>query len=349
MPPTLADIARACSVSLATVSKALSPHRDRCDLSPATRERILAAARRLGWSRDRRRSARARRRWRNIGLLWGLRTPFTRGCYEGVPEAVATALGDDFRLLITPTPLPQDWREVQMSLHLDGVITLGGIDDGILADLEARDYPAVLVNQRSPRRLPQFLVDDRGGTIALAGHLADLGHRRLVYLGNDWVPSHYSEPERRAGVDHVARERGLAVVEVRGPHYDQVVAHCRAGATAVACYNWWDVAEVLAALRAAGLAVPREVSVVACHDLSWFAHFDPPVTGLTVPMQRMAVDATRLLLDLIAGAPPVPGTVAVLPETLVMRASTAPARSENQGAKAGRGRHASSRPPRRAP
>lgn len=344
MPPTLADIARACSVSLATVSKALSPHRDRCDLSPATRERILAAARHLGWSRDRRRSARARRRWRNIGLLWGLRTPFTRGSYEGVPEAVATALGDDFRLLITPTPLPQDWREVQMSLHLDGVITLGGIDDGILADLEARDYPAVLVNQRSPRRLPQFLLDDRGGTRALAGHLADLGHRRLVYLGNDWVPSHYSEPERRAGVDLAARERGLAVVDVRGPHYDQVVAHCRAGATAVVCYNWWDVSEVLAALRAAGLAVPRDVSVAACHDLSWFPHFDPAVTAVEVPVQRMAEDATRLLLDLIAGAPSVAGTVAVLPETLVVRASTAPAAKRARTAADRR-----QRPLRRAP
>jgi DNA-binding LacI/PurR family transcriptional regulator len=322
MPPTLADIARACSLSLATVSKALSPHRDRCDLSTATRERVLAAARRLGWSRDRGRSARARRRWRNIGMLWGLRTPFTRGGYEGVPEAVATALGDDFRLLITPTPLPRDWSEVQMSLHLDGVITLGGIDDGILADLEARDYPAVLVNHRSPRRLPQFLADDLGGALALARHLADLGHRRLVYLGNDWVPSHHSEPDRRAGVARVAAERGLAVADVHGPRYDQVVAHCRAGATAVVCYNWWDVSAVLAALRAAGLAVPRAVSVAACHDLSWFPHFDPAVTAVAVPVQRLAEDATRLLLDLIAGAPPAPGTV--LPETLVVRASTAP-------------------------
>lgn len=337
---TLADVARACGVSLATASKALSPHRDRCDLRPDTRDRIRVEAARLGWSRDRRRSARARRRWRNIGLLWGRRAPFSRGSYEGVPEAVGEALGDGHRLIITPTPRASDWHEVQMSLKLDGVITLGSIDEAILGELEEREYPAVVVNARTGRRLPQILADDLGGTEALAAHLAGLGHRRLVFLNNPWDPVHYSESDRKSALAAAAAAGAFAMATVASPRYDLVVQRCRAGATAVVCQNWWDVAEVLAALRQAGLAVPGRVSVAACHDLSWFSHLSPPITAVAVPLREMAVRATCRLLGIVAGTDGETRLVETLPERLQARASTGPAPRENRLAKAGRGREA---------
>lgn len=324
IPPTLADVARACSVSLATASKALSPHLDRCDIRPDTRDRVIAMARDMGWSRDRRRSARARRHWRNIGLLWGYRATPSSGAYESVPESVANVLGDGFRLLIAPVPQADDWRELQLTLRLDGVLVLGRVEDAILSELESRDYPAVLVNHKTPRRLCQILADDLAGTGALVEHLGRLGHRRIVYLRNTWSPVHYSEADRRAAVRKMAAANGTTVEEICWPDSAAVIARCRAGATAVVCYHASWVPPLLGNLRAAGLRVPQQVSLVSCQDLPWFQYLDPPITGVHLPMREMAEGGARLLLDLIAGRPAPGGLRQVLPESLVVRGSSGP-------------------------
>ncbi len=323
-PPTLADVAKAASVSIAAASKALSPHADRCDLKPETRDRIVAAANQLGWSRDRRRSSRARRRWHNVGVLWGTRVP-QFGSYEHVAEALSQALGDQTRVLIAPVPTPADWRALQQFMRLDGAIGLGQLHDGILADLEGRDYPVVLVNEETTRRLHQVLADDRGGCTAIMEHLLGLGHRRIVYLRNAWEPTHYSERERLAAIRSAASSGGCGLEEVRGPRYDEVVERCRAGATAVICHQFWDVADLLAAMAAAGIRIPQQVSIAICHDLSWFRAAAPPLTAASVPLRRMAEIGAKLLLELIAGREDDGIQRIVVGESLVVRASTGPA------------------------
>lgn len=323
-PPTLADVARAASVSIAAASKALSPHADRCDLKPETRDRIIAVANGLGWSRDHRRSSRARRRWHNVGVLWGTRVP-QFGSYEHVAEALAEALGEQTRVLIAPVPTPADWKALQQFMRLDGAIGLGQLHDGILADLERRDYPVVLVNEETTRRLHQVLADDRGGCTAIMEHLLGLGHRHVVYLRNPWEPAHYSERERLAAIRSAANAGACRLVEVRGPQYDQVVELCRAGATAVICQQFWDVADLLATLTAAGIRIPQQVSVVICHDLSWFRAAAPPLTAASVPLRNMAEIAAKLLLDLIAGKGGEDIQRIIVDESLVVRASTGPA------------------------
>jgi DNA-binding LacI/PurR family transcriptional regulator len=332
--PRLADVALACGVSLATVSKALSPHLDRCDLRPDTRARIVAKAHELGWSRDRPRSARARRSWHNIGVLWGYRN-FAMASYEHVPEALAAAVDGAYRLLLTPVPQAKDWKELQLSLRLDGVIVLGHVEDAILAELEHDDYPAVLVNLETPRRLHQVLADDLGGATALIEHLAGLGHRRIVFMRNPWPVAHCSERDRLHAIRRTASNAGMTVHEVRGLHYDRVLRHCRAGATAVVCNSHWGVADLLAVMRGAGLAVPHDISLVSCHDLSSFAHFDPPVTGVVVPTREMAEIGAGLLQQLITGREVGAGLRRIVPETLVLRGSSARAR-ENRFTKASR-------------
>lgn len=299
-PPTLTDVARACSVSLATASKALSPHPDRCDLGPETRARIVEMARQMGWSRDRRRSARARRQWRNIAVLWGHRSPHL-GSYEDVGEALSGILGERFRVHITPVPEAKDWRELQASLRLDGAIALGHIDPAILADLERREYPVVLVNGETTHRLHQILADDCGGSSALVTHLIELGHRRIVYVRHPWEPVHYSERERFSGIHETAARAGVSIDDVRGRDCSRILELCRAGATAVICNSYWDVADTLAAVREAGFAVPRDVSIATCHDISWLQYFDPAVTAVGVPTRQMAETGARLLLELITG------------------------------------------------
>lgn len=326
--PTIADIARRCGVSPATVSKALSPFRDRCDLSPATRERIIAAAEAMGWRRDAAQSRRARREAGNVGLMWGRLAPFTDGVYDQLIELLATRLAaHGRRALFVPAPDARAWTALQMAQRLDGVIALPPLADAVLAELEASDYPAVLLNLASPRRLHQVLADDRGGAAALAAHLAGLGHRRMVYMPARGSDPHDSEELRRAGLADAAAAHGVRLDITASKDLAAVLAACRDGASAVVCYDFNDVPRTLAALAEAGLRVPDRVSLACTSDVAWFQHLSPAVTAAVVPMQAMAEAAVDLLAGLLERGDGGERQVCVLGEELRVRASTAPAPS----------------------
>ena len=65
--PSLKDLAKECGVSVATVSKALN---GQPDIAPATRERIRAAARRMGYLPNAAARALKTNRTYNLGVLF---------------------------------------------------------------------------------------------------------------------------------------------------------------------------------------------------------------------------------------------------------------------------------------
>lgn len=324
--PTLRDVARACRVSPATVSKALSPHDDRCDVSTATRDRVRAAARRLGFLPSASHARRTRRLWRNIGLLWGRFAPFTTGVYHGVLDAIGGRLADrGWRLLYTPVTSSDAWHEMQMAQRLDGAIAVSHVPEPVLESLARAHYPAVLLNLRTGLPLPQFLPDEAAGMRELACHLAGLGHRRVLYMPHrENGVGHFSESERRTLLHAEGARLGLAVTDIPSGRIDAAVAACRAGATAVVCYDWADAPALATTLQAAGMPVPARVSVACCSDLHWFDLLTPAMTALDIPVRALAEAAVDSLLAQIEGAA-APAAPVLLPARLRIRGTTGPA------------------------
>ena len=90
--PRLEDVASDVGVSPATVSMVL---RGVAGPSAATRERVLAAASRLGYRPDRAASVLASRRSRLIGVMLDIRNTFHAQLVEDVnSEAVASVVAD---------------------------------------------------------------------------------------------------------------------------------------------------------------------------------------------------------------------------------------------------------------
>lgn len=319
-PATLRDVAEACGVSQATASKALSPHSDRCDVSPETRDRVRAAAQRLGFVRDRSASVRARRRWNNIGLAWGREAPRGDGIYSELFETAARTLKPwGYHLLFTPIEDAEDWRRMQIAQRLDGVLAVESLPEPVLARIAAEEYPAVTLNLYGGGALPGFLPDDRAGAAAVAHHLAELGHRRAVYVPRKAWAAHASEDARFAGAGSCP---GLAIERLEP---EAAVRRCAdGGASAVIAYSQSEAVRVLAAARERGLRVPQAFSLAACSDVTWLQHLDPPLTAVAIPVAEMAARAASLLVDLVEGKAPPGHGPELLPERLVVRASTAP-------------------------
>jgi DNA-binding LacI/PurR family transcriptional regulator len=92
------------------------------------------------------------------------------------------------------------------------------------------------------------------------------------------------------------------------------------GPTAVFCYNDAIALGAMRAVRAAGLRVPQDLSVVGFDDIDLAAFFEPPLTTVAQPKREMGERAVQMVLQLLAGDTDVPDCV--LPSRLVVRDST---------------------------
>ncbi len=325
---TITALARRLGLSKSTVSKALSPHPDRGDVGAATRERVRAAAARLGWTTDEQRSARARRRVGNIGLVFQRTAPLSDSMYGNLLDGLGQAMAvRQRRLLFVPALHDSDWPRLLCDQRIDGALLMEPIGTGLVRTVSQERFPAVLINQESGGPIPQVLCDDARSIGLAVDRLVLAGHRRLALLRSPNRRGHYSVRERRAGF--------LAACQRHGVHGEDL-AHEAAPfaaawrqrqvgtrATAVVCYNHQDALELLSAAASLRIAVPQDLSLISADDLGILTLMPTPVTALAVDVATLAETAVSLLCELIAGRRVMANTVVRIPATLIERATVA--------------------------
>jgi LacI family repressor for deo operon, udp, cdd, tsx, nupC, and nupG len=336
------DVARAAGVSTATVSRAL---RGLSSVSAATRDRIQAVARELGYVASPSAASLASGRTRSIGLL----TPWVdRWFYAHAIDGAERALrevGFDALLYTFDLSSDQSRPRVDPSVlrrRVDGVLVVGmPMSREEVASLEALDLPLAFVGTGRHDHVTVRLDDDAAGRCATE-HLLGLGHRRIGHITgpagveHSWSPPVARHAAWRVALEEasVAAEPGWAVDGAFDVNGGREAAHrllsTHPEITALfAASDEMAMGAILAA-RERGIDVPGELSVIGIdgHDLG-------ELVGLTTVAQdpaRQGGEAAQLLLSDIAlwaapGAEKVSGALQVLhPTHLVVRSSTAPPR-----------------------
>ncbi len=340
--PTLQTVADELGVSRATVSNAYN----RPDqLSPALRERILDAARRLGYAGPDP-AARGLRRGQTgtIGVLVGetlsyaFRDPATGLFLEGIARAGERA---GTSMLLIPSPKGAHPKEAIGNAVVDA-FCLNCVPDGdpaLDAVLERRLPTVVVEGWSGDADVARVDIDQRGGARAAAEHLLALGHRRIAVivamLGQD-VRTGPVGPSRLEHADTpVDRERVHGYLETVGdvPIYEAgghaFDAGLSAGRALLAAHP--DLTAILAdsdllalgAMRAAseaGRAVPGDLSVTGFDDIPLAANAQPPLTTVRQSLIDKGEAAYALLGEMLSGQPP---RRVRLPVELIVRGSTA--------------------------
>lgn len=338
---TLQTIADEVGVSRMTVSNAYS----RPDqLSAALRERILAAAERLGYSGpDPAARALVRGRSGVVGMLLNEspRDAFRDDVAVGFVRAAAGALADagySLVLLHTGSGESAPARDVAM----DGAIVYACTpqDEGV-AQLRARRLPVVRVEGMPVPGVGGVWIDDESGARAAAEHLLALGHRdiAIVTTGVDAAGVPMAEPpvtplapiaRRFAGWLDPLVTAGARVRVVGTPHdhvdellRERIDALLADPPTAVLAYSDLAAIEVLHVAGERGLRVPDDVSLIGFDDAPIAERIRPALTTVRQDLQRKGEIAVAALLEQLAGgdardAPPIP-------TELVVRGSTAAA------------------------
>jgi LacI family transcriptional regulator len=178
-------------------------------------------------------------------------------------------------------------------------------------------------------------IDDRRAAHDMTRHLIALGHRRLGFIvGN---PDQTASAERLAGFTEAARAAGAETCVAQGDfsYASGLVAGERlldapSPPSAIFASNDDMAAAVVSVAHRRHLDVPRDLTVTGIDDSIAATTLWPPLTTIRQPVQELAGEALRLLIDEMRAAQ---GKAArsvsrVLDHMLVERESTAPPAKE---------------------
>lgn len=332
------DVARAAGVSTATVSRALS---GRGPVSTSTRDRVLAAAERLGYVVSAAASSLATGRARAVGVV----VPFLdRWFFSTVLAGISDALvreGYDITLYSVsadPTERRRVFDDHLRRRRIDAVITIAiEVDAEESASLRGLGVPIVAIAGPHPQ-LTTLTVDDLAVGRLATTHLLELGHRRLVHIGADVTTAAASSVPglRRRGFESALADVGLSAPRVEPADFTieggsaaatRVLATAERPTAVFAASDEMAIGAILAA-RELGLRVPEDVSVIGVdgHELGrWFS-----LTTVDQFARGQGARAAEAVLAALEGADPAPGR-GTLPFELVDRGSTAPPSSAQSG------------------
>jgi LacI family transcriptional regulator len=331
-PVTIYEVAREAGVSTATVSRVIN---DRRHVRAATRERVEAAMRDLGYVANRQARGLAGGRSRVIGLLvYELGPSYFNQLIRGIDAATAQ-IGYDLMLYTTHA---RREMEAQHAAELasgpaDGLIFVLAVDiENYVDRLRRQQVPFVLLDQdRDILGSTVVTASNRRGAKDAIDHLIALGHRRIGFITG--TPGTSSAHERLAGYRDALFEADLPFdqalvvkgdfLELQGFRATQELLALDTRPTAI--FTSADTAAfgAIRAVRAAGLRVPEDISIVGFDDIPEASLVAPPLTTVRQPLQEMGATAVRLLRRLMDEPEATPRRTELLTE-LVVRESSAP-------------------------
>ncbi len=328
------------SLSQTTVSRALNGYPE---VSEATRQRVLEAARRF----DYRPNVSARRlatgRAGAIGAVLQtdrnlLLDPHYVEFLAGLGERLAA---DEIDIVLRPSRGHDEigsYRRTAAATHVDAVILSSPlVEDMRVTLLTELGLPFVLHGRTVSNSPHAWLdIDNESAFRHATNHLLDLGHTRIGLINGH---AHFTyAAHRERGFRQALAARGIAVEErfiAEGYMTDEVgyrfterFLNEQPPPTALLVSSMMMALGAFRAMRAAGLELGRDVSMIAHDDVFPFlnaARMVPPMSTTRSSIRAASTRAAEFAIELVAGRNP--QTIHELwPVDLVIRGSTGPVR-----------------------
>lgn len=329
---TIVDVAREARVSLGTVSRVINGN---ATVRPALRERVLAAARALGYVPNPAAQHMRAASTRAVGVMVSdVSNPLFSATVAAAEEVLYRS---GYNMILTNSrDRPETEREIITLFQrrrFDGmIVTLSREDDStILRLLADAPMPAVLLERECALPIDSVATDHHAGALQAVRYLLGLGHRRIGLV----TVTQAALPGRSRGEAYVAAHKAAGVpvdpallsfegfLPDAGYHaaYRMLVSP-RPPTAIVAGAN--QMPGVLKAVRTLKLAVPKRLSLVTIGDTDVASLYQPPLTAVRWELRKVGAAAAELLLARLAGTEgdKTPRRI-VLPTELVLRQSCA--------------------------
>jgi LacI family transcriptional regulator len=203
----------------------------------------------------------------------------------------------------------------------------------IVKAIEATGTPLVRLSPgRDNGRHLCVVTNDREVCAEMTRYLASLGHRRIAFIKGH--TQHKAVGNRYLGYRDGLRDSGIRFSEQLVAQGDNSIAsgeecalhllQSRHPPTAIFAANDDMAAGVMKVAAKLGIAIPGQLSVAGCDDISLARQIYPTLTTIRQPLAAMAELAARALIDNGRRDSPQCG-VEVVPGVIQVRESTGPA------------------------
>ena len=307
---TIRELSARCGLSISAVSKALNNYPD---ISARTREHVLRTAGEMGYVPNVMARALKTNRSFNIGVLLddedhhGLLHHF----FVQVLESFRTGVegqGYDLTLMNHNVGSKQiSYLEHYRYRNLDGVfIACMDFEDPELLELASSDIPLVTIDHPYKDRAVVF-SDNLNGIITAVRFAAQAGHSKIAYING--APSDVTA-RRVQGYRTAMEELGLPVPAgylVQSRYRDIALTHKLTAdllrrsdpPTCILMPDDYAALGGMAAIREAGLLVPRDVSLIGYDGMEILKYWEPRLATVKQDTQSLGRYAAELLLEQI--------------------------------------------------
>ncbi len=305
--PTIRDVAREAACGVATVSRVLN---GTGPASAASRERVLLAARKLDFRFNEIGRSLQSRRSRTLGVIVPtLSNPVFADAIDGL-QRCARERGYQLLLACANYAPDEEVAAVRTLLgkQVDGlVMTVANADHSRAVNMaHAARVPVMLLFNQPSAALATVAVDNTAAADEVGRRLLDQGHRHVAFVAGRFQTSDRSRLRyqgllaafervraprpRLLEVDYAATDHAAAIGELLAQAPDT---------TALFCSNDLLGLTVIGALRALGLRVPDDLSVVGFDGIAVAAMVTPSLGTIVTPCAEMGLAAGQRLLDAI--------------------------------------------------
>lgn len=318
---TTNDIASLAGVSQSTVSLVLN-RKVNSGISAETERRVLEAATKLGYLQPTESPAGNTMKRDFAVLVPDMVAPYTAGLLSHFSRR---AYENQLQMLACNTYQNMDIeKEYLTRLHTQGIGGILYIGAPICIDLIEKvntTIPVVVVGETfQDMKVPMFIVDNMASGHFIAQHVYDLGHRNIAYITPPINAFTLIRQQRLDGVRGFFREKGVEetfYVYEQTSHlacddesFDVVLGRLQAEK---ALSEHKDITAIIAsgdliaigayqALRAAGLRVPEDVSVVGYGNIEFGRYLSPPLTTVDTKVAMRGKSGFDYLLKLMSGS-----------------------------------------------
>lgn len=334
---TIKDVARACGVSTQTISRVIN---ERSEVSPATREKVLAVIRQMGYQPNA--VARSMRQGsRTIGVIvTGLKYKGISTTINGIAQQaqkrgysiiVKSLESFDSRGM---TPLIQSLISHQVQGIIYAAPEVGDNWSIIQQSLEGHNLPMVFLKGNPSSAPLTASIDNYYGAYLITRHMIECGYKKIAHISGPlswWESRERARGWRQALLDTGQSIQDEALIEgdwstERGVEAFADLYENYKGMDAVFAANDQTALGVLSYAWENNISVPKELAVGGYDDISESRYFTPPLTTIRQNFYRLGEIGVDKLLTVGSGKkvddPLLKEDTIILKPELIIRSST---------------------------
>ena len=327
---TIKEIAKACHVSVATVSNILN---DKPGASENTREMVLKVAREMDYMPNYMAKNLKTKNSRSIGVIAEDMTIFSiPDIIDGITEYCEEV---DYQILLTNLRLYKKCNDTYygrtdfygivqqeikklMAKQVEGIIYVTAHERVIRCIPEDLPIPAVMAyGYTRSGKVPSVVVDDEHGALDIVNHLIENGHEKIGVITGKADSLHMQARligYQKALLNHkILYDPELVKTGdwTRPAGYMYTDELLEKGVTAIFCMNDLMAGGVYDRLDELGLKIPQDISITGYDNRELSSYYKPPLTTITLPLHDIGYRAGEVMIGLLEKEIPEQKTEAV--------------------------------------